>query len=469
MERVFLEDVARRGLGRFVGLADGGELLGLCHVGVNAVPSGSGCGAFAREVARVSPRMLIGEAAAVTELWERSSLAPAPAARGPSRTARLRPLAMLRQTVGPGCARRRRRISSSSSRPAPPRTSRRSESIRCGAIRKASAGARAPRSTKAAPGCGRRTASSASRPKPPPGRRRRSSSSRYGSTRRRGARGTARAGCAISADCCSSGFPRSASSSAPRTTPRSVSTKRSGCSTCSTTARSCSSRWRAIFLARHALAASNDAGLASYAAPGEGLTEKGVEQARALGELLAGEEIGLGVATELRRTQETLELALEGTRRSAASCLRAERDPLRELRRWSSVRVSRVGRRGGADIGRRRAAARAARRRPPATHPVCGWCSQGRRRARSSIGHALAVRYIVDAAERAGPGAADARSRRARPAVPTGRRRARGGRRAAGVLEPRPPVPRFRVVTAQFAHGTLPFRSESRASSALTT
>ncbi|MBA3333255.1 MAG: DUF4081 domain-containing protein, partial [Actinobacteria bacterium] len=70
VERVFLEDVARRGLGRFVGLADGGELQALCHVGVNAVPSGSGCGAFAREVARVSPRMLIGEAQAVSELWE---------------------------------------------------------------------------------------------------------------------------------------------------------------------------------------------------------------------------------------------------------------------------------------------------------------------------------------------------------------------------------------------------------------
>ncbi|MBA3374575.1 MAG: GNAT family N-acetyltransferase [Actinobacteria bacterium] len=77
VERVFLEDVARRGLGRFVGLAFDGELQALCHVGVNAVPSGHGCGAFAREVARVSPRMLIGEARAVSELWEgvRSRLA----------------------------------------------------------------------------------------------------------------------------------------------------------------------------------------------------------------------------------------------------------------------------------------------------------------------------------------------------------------------------------------------------------
>lgn len=70
MERVFLEDVARRGLGRFVALAEGGELSALCHLGVNVVPSGEGCGAFAREVARSAPRMLIGDARAVTDLWD---------------------------------------------------------------------------------------------------------------------------------------------------------------------------------------------------------------------------------------------------------------------------------------------------------------------------------------------------------------------------------------------------------------
>jgi ribosomal protein S18 acetylase RimI-like enzyme len=69
VERVFLEDVSRRGLGRFLGLADGRDLVALCHVGVNVVPSGEGCGAFAREVARATPRMLIGEAGAVSELW----------------------------------------------------------------------------------------------------------------------------------------------------------------------------------------------------------------------------------------------------------------------------------------------------------------------------------------------------------------------------------------------------------------
>jgi len=73
VERVFLEDVARRGLGRFVAVPDGSELRALCHLGVNVVPSGHGCGAFAREVARSAPRMLIGESRAVSELWEAAS------------------------------------------------------------------------------------------------------------------------------------------------------------------------------------------------------------------------------------------------------------------------------------------------------------------------------------------------------------------------------------------------------------
>jgi ribosomal protein S18 acetylase RimI-like enzyme len=76
---VFLEDVARRGGGRFLGLAEGRELVALCHLGVNVVPSGHGCGAFARHVARAAPRMLIGESGAVSELWaEARSRLPRP-------------------------------------------------------------------------------------------------------------------------------------------------------------------------------------------------------------------------------------------------------------------------------------------------------------------------------------------------------------------------------------------------------
>ena len=69
VERVFLEDVARRGLGRFVARMSNGELSSLCHLGINAVPSGRDCGAFAHDVARSGPRMLIGEQRAVSELW----------------------------------------------------------------------------------------------------------------------------------------------------------------------------------------------------------------------------------------------------------------------------------------------------------------------------------------------------------------------------------------------------------------
>ncbi len=69
VERVFLEDVARRGLGRFTALADGGRLTALCHVGANVVPSGPGCAAFARAVSGGRARMLIGEEQAVSDLW----------------------------------------------------------------------------------------------------------------------------------------------------------------------------------------------------------------------------------------------------------------------------------------------------------------------------------------------------------------------------------------------------------------
>ena len=69
VERVFLEDVARRGLGRFSALREDGRLTALCHVGANVVPSGTGCGAFAEAASRGRARMVIGEERAVNELW----------------------------------------------------------------------------------------------------------------------------------------------------------------------------------------------------------------------------------------------------------------------------------------------------------------------------------------------------------------------------------------------------------------
>jgi RimJ/RimL family protein N-acetyltransferase len=79
IERVFLEDIARRRLGRFSALAEQGRLAALCHVGANVVPSGTGCGAFAGAAARGQPRMIIGEQHAVDALWEEAAPAmPAP-------------------------------------------------------------------------------------------------------------------------------------------------------------------------------------------------------------------------------------------------------------------------------------------------------------------------------------------------------------------------------------------------------
>src|SRR6266581_7905766 len=71
VERVFLEDVARRGLGRFWAVEDGdGALRSLCHVGANLVPSGERCGVFADAAAKSGSRMIIGDERAVDELWE---------------------------------------------------------------------------------------------------------------------------------------------------------------------------------------------------------------------------------------------------------------------------------------------------------------------------------------------------------------------------------------------------------------
>jgi uncharacterized protein len=74
VERVFLEDVARRRIGRFTAFADGSRLGALCHVGANVVPSGRDCGRFAAAAARGRARMIIGDEESVDELWR--DLAP---------------------------------------------------------------------------------------------------------------------------------------------------------------------------------------------------------------------------------------------------------------------------------------------------------------------------------------------------------------------------------------------------------
>jgi ribosomal protein S18 acetylase RimI-like enzyme len=69
IERVFLEDVARRGFARFRALEGDGGLAALCYFGANIVPSGTGCEAFADEAAARGTRMIIGQERAVSDLW----------------------------------------------------------------------------------------------------------------------------------------------------------------------------------------------------------------------------------------------------------------------------------------------------------------------------------------------------------------------------------------------------------------
>jgi uncharacterized protein len=69
VERVFLEDVARRGFGRFVGVPGNQSLAALCHLGANLVPSGEGCEAFADVAVASASKMIIGNEQAVGELW----------------------------------------------------------------------------------------------------------------------------------------------------------------------------------------------------------------------------------------------------------------------------------------------------------------------------------------------------------------------------------------------------------------
>ena len=69
IERVYLEETARRGLGRLVATAEQGRLAALCHLGANVVPSGRGTEAFADLTTSSRPKMLIGNEGAVTALW----------------------------------------------------------------------------------------------------------------------------------------------------------------------------------------------------------------------------------------------------------------------------------------------------------------------------------------------------------------------------------------------------------------
>jgi broad specificity phosphatase PhoE len=195
-----------------------------------------------------------------------------------------------------------------------------------------------------------------------------------------------------------------------------------------------------VFLARHALAGSNRDGLAACTAPGEGLTPEGVEQARRLGELLSDEPLALGVATDHRRTQETLEVALEG--RELPRVVVPELNEIHfgsfdgglllDYRAWAGAEPPELEAPGGGE-SRAQAAARYAR----------GLRSLLERSEETAlvVSHALAVRYVLDAVEGAVPAALMASP--VEHAVPY-RLGADAVERAATLLEEWSRAPRFR-------------------------
>jgi len=80
IERVFLEDIARRGLGRFSAFATRAGCRRSVTVGRERRSVRRHCGAFAGAVVRGQPRMIIGQEQAVDELWaDAASAMPAAA------------------------------------------------------------------------------------------------------------------------------------------------------------------------------------------------------------------------------------------------------------------------------------------------------------------------------------------------------------------------------------------------------
>jgi probable phosphoglycerate mutase len=152
-----------------------------------------------------------------------------------------------------------------------------------------------------------------------------------------------------------------------------------------------------LLLVRHGFAGSNRDDVASSTVPGEGLTPEGVEQARALAVTLASERIDVALTSRLARTQETLALVLDG--REIPVVVEEELDeihfgafdggPLDAYRAWAGSHPPDDPAPGGGE-SRAQAAARFARGlrlvlARPEDHVLV-------------VGHALAIRYLIDAA-----------------------------------------------------------------------
>ncbi len=159
-----------------------------------------------------------------------------------------------------------------------------------------------------------------------------------------------------------------------------------------------------LLLVRHGLAASNRDGLASCTVPGLGLVPEGIEQARLLARELACEDIAVALTSRFARTQETLAVAIDG--RDVPVLVYPDLDEihfgsfdgglLETYRAWAAASAPEELPPGGGE-SRAQAAARFAR---------------GLRLALDRpeervllVGHALAIRYALDAAAGLAPAA----------------------------------------------------------------
>lgn len=132
--------------------------------------------------------------------------------------------------------------------------------------------------------------------------------------------------------------------------------------------------------------------------PGEGLSEQGASESLELRATLASEEVDLGVATPLVRTQETLDLAL-GERQIERVVLPALREigfgafeggPLADYRAWAWSHAPDAECPGGGES------------RAEAALRVAGALDALLDRAEDvvlAVSHALPIRYVVDASD----------------------------------------------------------------------
>ncbi len=153
-----------------------------------------------------------------------------------------------------------------------------------------------------------------------------------------------------------------------------------------------------MLLTRHAHSASNAGGFVNSTPPGAGLSAAGREESLRLGAQLSSESIGAGFSSRLLRTQETLDLALadRDVPRIVEPLLDEigfgsfEGGPLAAYRAWAWENDPAAPCPGGGE-----SRATAALRFASVLTILLEWPEE----TLLVVGHAMPIRYVIDAAE----------------------------------------------------------------------